>query len=52
MRLGDFELTPDLIVAGAFNCNIGRMEFQSDNGKVKGFKLSRGRVKNLVFSKL
>lgn len=52
MRLGDFELTPDLIVAGAFNCNLGRMEFQSDNGKVKGFKLSRGRVKNLVFSKL
>lgn len=52
MRLGDFELTPDLIVAGAFNCGLGRMDFQVENGKVKGFKLSRGRVKNLVFSKI
>lgn len=52
MRLGDFELTPDLIAAGAFNCGLGRMDFQVENGKVKGFKLSRGRVKNLVFSKL
>jgi CubicO group peptidase (beta-lactamase class C family) len=52
MRLGDYEITPDLLIAGAFNCGIGQMSFQKENGKVSGFKLSRGRVKNLRFKKL
>jgi len=52
MRLGDFELTPDIMTAGVFSCDMGRMEFTTDNGKVTGFKLSRGRVKNLKFVKL
>ena len=52
MRLGDFELSPDIVLAGAFTCGMGRMEFLIENGKVTGFKLSRGRVKNLKFMKL
>jgi CubicO group peptidase (beta-lactamase class C family) len=52
MRLGDFELSPDIVLGGAFNCGMGRMEFLTENGKVTGFKLSRGRVKNLKFIKL
>jgi CubicO group peptidase (beta-lactamase class C family) len=52
MRLGDFELSPDIVLAGAFTCGMGRMEFLTENGKVTGFKLSRGRVKNLKFIKL
>jgi CubicO group peptidase (beta-lactamase class C family) len=52
MRLGDFELTPDVLAAWTYNCGIGRMEFVTENGKVTGFKLSRGRVKNLKFRKI
>ena len=52
MRLGDFELSPDIVLAGAFSSGLGRMEFLTENGKVTGFKLSRGRVKNLKFKKL
>jgi hypothetical protein len=52
MRLGDFELSPDMALAGAFSCGMGRMEFVNENGKVTGFKISRGRVKNLKFRKL
>lgn len=52
MRLGDFELTPDIGQTDAFVSGIGKMEFSSENGKITGFKLSRGRVKNLKFKKL
>jgi CubicO group peptidase (beta-lactamase class C family) len=51
MRLGDFEITPDLATEGSFICGIGRIEFTKENGKVTGFRLSRGRVKNLKFVK-
>lgn len=49
MRLGDFELTPDLVEVNAFRSDMGVLVFSSENGKVNGFKLSRGRVKNLRF---
>lgn len=52
MRLGDFELTPDMVEAGMFGCGLGRMEFTNESGKITGFKLSRGRVKNLKFKRL
>ncbi len=52
MRLGDMKLTPDLMVPGVFTCDIGRLEFSMENGKVSGFKLSRGRVKNLNFKRI
>ncbi len=51
MRLGDFDITPDLIVPDAFSCDVGTLKFSTDNGKVAGFRLSRGRVKNLKFVK-
>jgi hypothetical protein len=51
MRLGDFELSPNFIVSNVFYCNIGRIVFSSENGKMTGFRLSRGRVKNIKFDK-
>jgi CubicO group peptidase (beta-lactamase class C family) len=51
MRLGDFDLSPDLVVADAFRCDVGTLKFFSENGTVAGFKLSRGRVKNIKFAK-
>ncbi|MBS1524577.1 MAG: beta-lactamase family protein [Bacteroidetes bacterium] len=48
MRLGDFELVPD--AAGMFSCDVGRIRFEKDGrGKVTGFKLSGGRVRNIRF---
>lgn len=52
MRLGDFEMKPDIGQADAFVSGMGKMEFVVEGGKVTGFKLSRGRVKNLKFKKL
>ncbi|HVW12426.1 MAG TPA: serine hydrolase domain-containing protein [Mucilaginibacter sp.] len=48
MRLGDFELVPDS--AGMFSSDVGRIQFEKDGkGKVTGFKLSGGRVRNIRF---
>ncbi|HZX57229.1 MAG TPA: serine hydrolase domain-containing protein [Mucilaginibacter sp.] len=52
MRLGDFELVPDIATAGMFNGDTGRMQFEKDaQGKVTGFKLSGGRIRNIKFDK-
>jgi len=50
MRLGDFELSGDPITPGRFTSPIGSLLFSNENGKA-GFRLSRGRVKNLRFDK-
>ena len=50
MRLGDFELAPDIATAGVFSGDAGRMQFEKNaQGKVTGFKLSGGRIRNIKF---
>lgn len=50
MRLGDFELTPDIGEAGVFDGNVGRIRFEKDSqGKITCFKLSGGRIRNIRF---
>jgi len=52
IRLGDFELSPDMETADVFRGDAGRMQFDKDaNGKVTGFKLSGGRIRNIRFEK-
>jgi hypothetical protein len=52
MRLGDFELVPDIATPGVFNGDTGHMQFEKDaRGKVTGFKLSGGRIRNIRFDK-
>ncbi len=51
MRLGDFDLTPHLVKAGTFSSGIGTLTFFSEQGNVVGYRLSRGRVKNIRFDK-
>lgn len=52
MRLGDFGLNPDIIAADSFNSSNGNIKFFKDNkSKIAGFKLSGGRVRNIVFDK-
>lgn len=53
MRLGDFELAPDIATSGLFSGDAGRMQFEKDGqGKVIGFKLSGGRVRNIRFDRV
>jgi CubicO group peptidase (beta-lactamase class C family) len=52
MRLGDFELQPDPAIADKFTSQIALVQFvKNDQGKVAGFRMSGGRVKNLRFDK-
>ena len=52
MRLGDFELRPDPAMQDQFTCNIGVIQFvKNQQGKVTGFRLSGGRIKNIHFDK-
>jgi hypothetical protein len=52
MRLGDFELKPDMAVQGRFTGDVGRMVFEKNTqGKVTCFKLSGGRIRNIRFDK-
>ncbi|PSL24134.1 serine hydrolase domain-containing protein [Chitinophaga ginsengisoli] len=52
MRLGDFDFTPDRSVADRFSSNNGTINFlKADAGNITGFKLSNGRIKNIVFKK-
>lgn len=52
MRLGDFALEPDIQMPGLFNGNTGRMQFEKNSkGKVTGFKLSGGRIRNIRFDR-
>jgi len=50
IRLGFFELKSDPAKPDAFTSNMGSLSFYKENNKV-GFKLPRGRVKDLRFEK-
>jgi CubicO group peptidase (beta-lactamase class C family) len=52
MRLGDFDLTGDMVKAGSFSSGIGMLTFFGEQGKVDGFRLSRGRIKNIKFERI
>jgi CubicO group peptidase (beta-lactamase class C family) len=52
MRLGDFAFEPDLAVAGKFSSNNGTINFLKDGQKkITGFRLTSGRIKNILFEK-
>jgi CubicO group peptidase (beta-lactamase class C family) len=53
MRLGDFNLSQDMIAADVFGSAAGgSMAFYRDGqNKITGFKLSGGRIRNIVFEK-
>ncbi|HWD87192.1 MAG TPA: serine hydrolase domain-containing protein [Mucilaginibacter sp.] len=52
MRLGDFELTPDIATEGVFGSDAGRIQFDKDaQRKIIGFRLSGGRIRNIRFEK-
>lgn len=52
MRLGDFTFDPDLVTIGRFNSPNGTINFfKNEQGKVAGFRLTNGRVKNILFKK-
>lgn len=51
MRLGDFAFDPDIAVASSFSSYNGSITFYKDQNKVAGFKLTNGRIKNIVFNK-
>lgn len=52
MRLGDFTFDPDLVTIGRFNSTNGTINFfKNEQGKVAGFRLTNGRVKNILFKK-
>ncbi|MEP7322822.1 MAG: serine hydrolase [Saprospiraceae bacterium] len=50
-RLGDMMLSPDPITSGQFSTDIGQVEFDQDNGKITGLRVSGGRIKNIRFTK-
>jgi CubicO group peptidase (beta-lactamase class C family) len=52
MRLGDFNLAPDMAAIGSFTSSIGSIQFfKNDKGSIAGFRVSGGRVKNILFEK-
>jgi CubicO group peptidase (beta-lactamase class C family) len=52
MRLGDFIFEPDFSKGGKFSSNNGTIEFFKDaQGKMAGFRLTNGRIKNILFKK-
>ena len=52
MRLGDFNLQPDLIAVEQFGSDVGTMAFFKDKeNKIAGFRLSGGRIRNILFEK-
>ena len=51
-RLGDLVYTPDMSAKDKFLGQLGVITFFKDDlGRIKGFKLSQGRTKNIVFNK-
>jgi len=53
MRLGDFAIDADIVELGKFSSENGVITFTSDTDhKVTGFKLTNGRIQNIVFNKL
>jgi hypothetical protein len=53
MRLGDFNLSPSMVAADAFDSSAGgSIAFYRDGqNKVTGFKLSGSRIRNIIFEK-
>jgi len=52
MRLGDFNLEPDMITADKFGSQIGTLNFFTDKqNKIAGFRVSGGRIRNILFEK-
>jgi CubicO group peptidase (beta-lactamase class C family) len=52
MRLGEFELRPDVATEGTFSSDVGKWQFEKDaRGNVTCFKLSGGRIRNIRFDK-
>jgi len=52
MRLGDFTFEPDFSKGGKFSSNNGTIEFFKDEqGRMAGFRLTNGRIKNILFKK-
>lgn len=50
MRLGDFTFDPDLAVAGKFSSSNGTINFLTNaQKKITGFRLTNGRIKNILF---
>ena len=53
IRLGEFDLSPDLNSEDMFTSDVGRLQFEKDGqGNVIGFKLSGGRIRNIRFDRL
>jgi len=53
MRLGDFTFDPDIVVTGNFSSYNGNITFvKNQQNKVTGFKLTNGRIRNIVFNRL
>lgn len=52
MRLGDFTFEPDLVITGKFSSYNGTINFLTNaQKKITGFRLSNGRIKNILFKK-
>ncbi|HEU4552703.1 MAG TPA: serine hydrolase domain-containing protein [Chitinophaga sp.] len=52
MRLGDFTFDPDLAAAGKFSSYNGNITFFKDKQqKIAGFRLTNGRIQNILFTK-
>lgn len=52
MRLGDFTFEPDLVATERFSSNNGTINFFKDEQKkITGFRLTSGRIKNILFKK-
>ncbi|SFD74939.1 CubicO group peptidase, beta-lactamase class C family [Chitinophaga sp. CF118] len=52
MRLGDFNFEPDMVVTERFSSSNGTINFFKDEqNKVTSFRLSSGRIKNILFNK-
>jgi hypothetical protein len=52
MRLGDFEFMPDMVVTDKFSSPNGTINFfKNDQKKIDGFRLTNGRIKNILFKR-
>jgi CubicO group peptidase (beta-lactamase class C family) len=52
IRLGDFDFHPDLAIADQFSSYNGAIHFlKAGPGNITGFRLSNGRIKNILFKK-
>jgi len=52
IRLGDFTFEPEMVKAGSFSSNNGKIDFFKDEtGKIAGFRLTNGRIKRILFKR-